>query len=177
LAWPGAAVGSLLGAWLFARLTRISALELLDDLLPLGVTLTISAWLGCWLDGCAYGPVAPNDWWGIPSVDQWGEIALRWPTQLFGAVLALGLIWAIDQARNSLSQPGLRGGLGAFGLFFQMFALSFLRADPAITWSGLRLDSWAALALAAACLIVFFWLLRKPRLAESPTTPQTTGPA
>jgi hypothetical protein len=35
------------------------------------------------------------------------------------------------------------------GLSLELLALSFLRADPAVAWRGLRLDAWAALAIVA----------------------------
>jgi hypothetical protein len=49
--------------------------------------------------------------------------------------------------------------LAVLGLALELLALSTLRADPAVRWRGLRLDSWAALALAAmaglVCLLLF----------------------
>jgi len=36
--------------------------------------------------------------------------------------------------------------LGLLGLSLILLGTSLLRADPAITWNGLRLEAWAALA-------------------------------
>ncbi len=171
LSWPGALAGALAALGLYAGITAQSLGVLADDLLPLVATLTVSAWLGCWLDGCAYGPPA-NVWWGLPARDEWGRLALRWPTQLLGALLALGWFWLLEvrmvyarSSRTDSSSPlpsrttkaGYMAIWGLLGFSIQMVVLSFLRADPALYWQSLRLDTWAALAfsgLAGLALIV-----------------------
>jgi prolipoprotein diacylglyceryltransferase len=171
LSWPGALAGALAALGLYAGITAQSLGVLADDLLPLAATLTVSAWLGCWLDGCAYGPLA-NVWWGLPARDEWGRLALRWPTQLLGALLALGWFWLLelrivygrgiraDASSHPPSRTTKAGRMATWGLLgfsVQMAALSFLRADPAPHWQALRLDTWAALAftgLAGLALIV-----------------------
>lgn len=161
LSWPGAAVGAVLGLALYARLARHPVLPLLDALLPLAAVITVSVWLGCWLDGCAYGPIAPNDWWGIPTRDRWGEISLRWPLQLIGALLALALFWALDVRRRRFDRPGVRAALGYSILLVQIGVLSLFRDDPAIRWAGLRVDTWAAGALAVLSWAGLTWTRRR----------------
>jgi phosphatidylglycerol:prolipoprotein diacylglycerol transferase len=152
MSWPGAVIGGALALLLAARLFQAPIGRLADAMLPLAASLAVSAWLGCWLTGCAYGPPA-NNIWGIPAVDEWGELASRWPTQLIGALLALVLFWILDRSRAWaitpawLKHPGSPASLGLLGLSLEMLALSFLRADPSPGWQGLRLDAWAALAL------------------------------
>lgn len=153
LSWPGALLGGLLTLALAARFLHIPLGKLADAMLPLLASLTVSVWLGCWLDGCAYGPPA-NTTWGIPSMDEWGVLTPRWPTQLIGALLALCLFWLLDRSRawpitpKWVKRPGNAAGLGVLGLSLEMLALSFLRADPAPGWNHMRLDAWAALGLA-----------------------------
>jgi hypothetical protein len=43
------------------------------------------------------------------------------------------------------------------GFFSIVLALSFLRADPAPVWAGLRLDVWGGLLLSIAS-ILFLWI-------------------
>jgi phosphatidylglycerol:prolipoprotein diacylglycerol transferase len=164
LSWPGALLGGVLTVALAAKFLRIPLGKLADAMLPLLASLTVSVWLGCWLDGCAYGPPADTTW-GIPSIDEWGVLASRWPTQLVGALLALSLFWFLDRARTwSLTpqwvkRPGNPAGFGILGLSLEMLGLSFWRADPAPGWNHMRLDAWAALAiilLTAASLAIGF---------------------
>ncbi len=153
LSWPGALIGGALALLLAAKLIHNSPGKLADAMLPLVASLTVSAWLGCWLTGCAYGHPA-DKLWGIPAVDEWGELSPRWPTQLIGAMLALALFWVLDRTTKWpitpewVKRPGSAAGLGVLGISLEMLALSFLRADPSPGWQGLRLDAWAALGLA-----------------------------
>ena len=144
LAWPGAVLGALVGLLAFAALKRQPFLKLADTLLPLATTLAVSAWLACWLDGIAYGRLV-DAWWVVPARDEWGAIAPRLPVQFMGATLTLGLFWLLDmrQPRNPL--PGLMAMRWCLGFSLIMLGLSMLRADPAPTWLGLRLETWAAM--------------------------------
>jgi phosphatidylglycerol:prolipoprotein diacylglycerol transferase len=151
LSAPGALLGGLLGI-LFLRLLQSFFLgPLADGLLPLLGMLTIAAWLGCWADGSAYG--APSTaWYALPARDEWGAQAARFPVQLLGALLSLTLFIGLEQARSHLRRPGLEASLGWLGVALILFGLSFLRADPAQIWLGLRLDAWGALGIAAIAL-------------------------
>lgn len=152
LAWPGALAGWLLALVLFAILAREPLGTLADALLPLAGSITVSAWLGCWVDGCAYGSTI-DSWWAIPARDEWGTLAPRGPVQLLGALLTLGIFWLLNRNWNWLHSPGLSANLGLLGLSLELFVLSFLRSDPAPFWHGLRLETWAALAFVAASVL------------------------
>lgn len=159
MAWPGALAGGLLALGLYAWLARQPLGALADALLPLLATVVISAWLGCWLDGCAYG-TETGAWWGLPARDEWGVIARRVPTQLLGALMTLELFWILDRRWKGAYRPGMLALMGLFGLSFELWLISFLRADPAPTWQGQRLDSWAALvfmALTGVPLLIYFF--------------------
>ena len=145
LAWPGALAGGLLALAIFAALNRLSLAPLADDLLPLLATLSIGAWLGCWLTGCAYG-VTSSAWWSLPAPDEWGMIADRWPTQIWGAVLIVGFFALLDRLADAARlKPGYRALLGLLGLSLIQLGITILRADPGFIWYGLRLEAWGAL--------------------------------
>jgi phosphatidylglycerol---prolipoprotein diacylglyceryl transferase len=154
MSWAGALVGGLVATVLLELLSHQPLGATLSELWPLWATVTVSAWLGCWLDGCAYGPPAAA-WWGVLARDEWGAYALRWPTQLLGALLALVLFGLLNWVRSRGLDPWLLAGLGVIGLSLEMLALSFLRADPSLQWRGLRLDTWAALALTIGAFLAF----------------------
>jgi len=147
LAWPGALAGGLLALGIYAWINHQPVRSLADALLPLAAGLAVSAWLGCWLEGCAYGP-ATNAWWGLPGKDEWGAAAQRIPTQLLGALLTLLVIGLLDWGQKRFDRSGLAAALALMGLSLELFGLSFLRADPAPLWNGVRLDAWAALVFA-----------------------------
>ena len=150
LVWLGgfSGLGALLGTALFVLIARHSA----DELLPLGTALAVVGWLM----GSAYGRAIP---WGPAFADEMGNINPRWPVQLIGTALTLGIFIPLDLNRQSLTLPGLAAGLWVLGQSITLFALSFLRADPIPTWHGLRLDAWGAAAVAGIAFL-FIILLR-----------------
>jgi phosphatidylglycerol---prolipoprotein diacylglyceryl transferase len=170
LSWPGALAGAILALWVYTRLGRMSLSTLSDALLPLGACLALSAWIGCWFDGCAYGP-ATNAWWGIPTWDEWGRLTARFPTQVLGALYTLALFWLLEQPPRS-APPGFNrmpagqpASLALLGYALAMFLLSFLRVDPGAYWLGLRLDAWAAIGFVAAAAWLL-WRSRQSRQAQ-----------
>ncbi len=164
VSWFGGLLGGLLALALLALFGDWRFGELADALLPLLAALAVSAWLGCWLDGCAYGPPAGN-WLGLPSRDEWGVVSLRLPAQLLGALLSLAVFWAVEraEARGRLPGNGLAAALAVSGAAAVILLLSFLRADPAQAWRGLRLDAWGALIVLVPAGLLAGWLyLRRP---------------
>ena len=142
----GALVGGILAGLIIARWWRIPLGVLADALLPLAGTLAITAWMGCWVDRCAYG-MQSSAWWAIPARDEWGVLTNRIPVQLVGAASILVLIWLLDRASKRLSVQGLRATIGLFGMSAVVFGLSYLRSDPTPIWNGLRLEAWGAMGL------------------------------
>jgi phosphatidylglycerol:prolipoprotein diacylglycerol transferase len=144
--WVGALLGGLLSLILFAAINRYPLENLVDALLPLVGTLFVSGWLGCWVDGHAYGRLT-DAWWGLPAKDEWGIISAREPIQLLGALSSLTLIGLLVWGLTQRAPPGVTASLGLLGLSLIMLLLSFLRADPDQSRYGLRLGSWMALVV------------------------------
>lgn len=158
LSWPGALIGGLIALALYARASNQPFPDLADSLVPLLACLSLTAWLGCWWDGCAYG-VNTSSFLGVPAADEWGQVENRYPIQLIGAVFTLGLFWSSERAvRRNNFKPGTLSCLGLLNLALITFGLSLLRVDPALSWQGLRLDAWAALAIAGMGLVSLFIL-------------------
>ena len=132
LSWPGALAGGLFALLVYATLNRLPVAPLADDLLPLLAAISISAWLGCWLTGFAYGPTS-DAWWSLPSMDEWGVIANRWPVQIWGALLLVGFFALLDRLSGMARlKPGYRSVLGLLGLSLIQLGLTFLRSDPGL---------------------------------------------
>jgi prolipoprotein diacylglyceryltransferase len=164
ISWFGALVGGCLAVPVIAKKTQKSAGELADELRPLFASIVVSAWLAGWMTGYAYG-VEVNDWWGIRSVDEWGIIAPRWPTQLVGAVSALSFHWIFDQftALKRIRIDGLAALLELGGFALTLLAISPFRGDPMPVWSGMRLDILASSFYVILCIISVLTLLMKKR--------------
>jgi prolipoprotein diacylglyceryltransferase len=161
----GALVGGILVIFILALYWRIPLGVLADALLPLAGTMTIAAWMGCWLSSCSYG-LTSDAWWALPSGDEWGVIADRVPVQLMGAGATLVMIWLLDWEGRRLAIHGTGAALGLFGLSAVLFGLSYLRVDPTLIWNGLRLEAWGAAGLmlfSALSLVVLFiyWKIKK----------------
>ena len=148
MTWWGAFAGSLIAIPFLARRSGTSTGDLADNLLPLMTSLVISTWLACWLTGHAYGAEV-DAWWGVPAVDEWGIVIMRWPVQLVGALSGLGIHRLVEElrVRKWLPFSGLAANLQWIGISISILVLSPLRADPGPLWRGIRLDIWASLGL------------------------------
>jgi prolipoprotein diacylglyceryltransferase len=181
LAWGGALAGGALVVWLAARLLAIPLKELAAALFPLLPLLALAAWLGCWLDGCAYGAVSPA-WYAMPARDEWGNVDQRVPIQLIGAVWSLLTLAGFNWVQRAVQTPELAAALGApvppalpvalglADLALQLWALTSFRVDPAPQWLGYRLDLWAAWAFAALAALTLVLAFRD-KVGNTPASP------
>jgi phosphatidylglycerol---prolipoprotein diacylglyceryl transferase len=172
LEWVGALGGGILFLALFARFAKQPLGMLADGLLPLLTAVTISLWLGCWSEGCAYGARA-DTWWAIRSPDEWGGLEKRFPVQPLGALLSLACIWAIDMLPWERLPEGSVGSLGLLGVSVVSFTLSFWRADPSPAWLGVRLDVWSALAFMALGLGALLFVFQRRRRSTKEEIPNS----
>jgi phosphatidylglycerol:prolipoprotein diacylglycerol transferase len=154
LGWHGALVGGLVAVAVYCAVRRISLRRMLDALTPGAAVLAVCAWLGCLLQGCAYGRET------YPGQGVLWAVSLELP-DLYGtwrprvAVQLLGAGWGVVALGAALI-AGRRGrfeGL-AFPLWLALYAagsfgLGFLRADETPLTAGWRADQVADLALAA----------------------------
>lgn len=142
--WPGALIGALLGSAAAAFFLHLPIRSLSDHLFPLFGATILAVWMGCWLDGCAYGQPT-SGWFSVPAVDEWGNLTLRWPLQATGGILTLLTLILFDRLRLAILRPGGAASLGWIGLTAQLWWTSTLRADPGPIWNGIRMDTWGAI--------------------------------
>jgi prolipoprotein diacylglyceryltransferase len=147
LSWGGALLSGWLALPLVAALAGIPAGRLADLVYPASATVLAAAWLGCWIDGCAYGPLS-DAWYAVAARDDWGNPAVRYPLQLTGACLAVLSLAAADLLHKWIARPGLTAGLWLTATGLQLWWLQSLRADPVPAFNGLPLNFWAAWAVA-----------------------------
>jgi len=160
--WIGALFGAFISISITAQIQKTSLGNLMDHLLPLFSSITISTWLACWLTGHAYG-IEINRWWGVPAINESGLLAQRWPIQLIGALAALGFHWLAEyfQKRRRITRPGLASCLVLSGFSLTIFILSPFRGDPILMLNETRLDIWASagfFTLSTLMAITFIYL-------------------
>jgi phosphatidylglycerol:prolipoprotein diacylglycerol transferase len=174
LAWHGALAGGLVAVVAFCAVRRLSLKSVLDALAPGVAVLGGCAWLGCLMNGFAYGieTYPGQGLLGAVSLelpDIYGIRAPRVAVQLLGAgwsaIVLVALLIAGRQPRSQgLVFPlwlALYGG-GSFGL-------GFVRADEMTTIAGWRADQVADLALVVIGTVAFMVGILVGRDSPSPS--------
>lgn len=162
LFWPGALPACLLGAYLLAFCWRVPVGLVVDRLAGMAFPLAAAAWIGCWLVGAAYGsPVSENAWYGLMIQDESGAIMSRFPVQPLAAVVLVLSYSLLPRPRPGRPvEPGV-SGLGALMVLgLNLLVFSALVDVPGPRWNGQRIETWAALALAAAAALILFFTRR-----------------
>jgi prolipoprotein diacylglyceryltransferase len=168
--WAGglSAIGALAGGlcvWIIYGIWKPQDFKALaGHFLPLLMLVAVAACLGSWFKGVAYGQRLNVARWGLLSLDEWGILAQRFPTQFLGAVLILGWYGFISSWKKpKMLLPGWLPGWEFFGISAIFMVLTFLRADPMPQWGGLRLDTWGGLMLTgcSAIYLYFYWSVKQ----------------
>ncbi len=156
LNYHGALVGGLAALWLWARLSRRPFWPYAGLMTPGLALLVAFGWAACAVEGCAYGRAAAPGLWAGDLPDDAGVYALRYRTQLAGAMGALlvfaGAWWAAARLRPATLFWGTLGGLA---LVHAVVALGRGDASPVVL--GVRLVVWAELALLATSGVGLAW--------------------
>ena len=112
--------------------------------------------IGCYFNGCCYGSECELPW------AVWQHDAFRHPAQLYSAVVAGGIFFALAAVRKTVS-PGelFRWYLLLFGV--TRFALEFLRYRESLWW-GLSPMQWFCIELAAFAGLSLTFSARKRKI-------------
>lgn len=154
LTWQGAVLGAVIALVLICLLRHQPLLPALDRMSLMIVPLGALVWTGCWTEGIAYGITLPEGtWWGVPAADGAGQTLLRAPVQLLAAISLMVFMGVLELALARVNRPGIRGGLAGLVFSLHMLLFTFLRADPAPSLLGLRLETWYAILIAG----IFFF--------------------
>jgi phosphatidylglycerol:prolipoprotein diacylglycerol transferase len=164
LSWVGAALGILAALAFFSRWRHHSFWRLADGQALPGALVSFGGWLGCILDGCAYGRIVEEGQLGLMGPDLLGHLSSRWPTQLAGALLSLAVCVILIVLAHRVIRPGLQACLGLALLSAGALALSTLRADPVGSLAGIRLDfiSSGGMLLVALGMLAIRLLTKTP---------------
>jgi len=157
LSWFGGAIGMFVGMLIFARTKRKPLGDLADVFaVPLAIVATAS-WLGCLLEGCAYGREISTSLAVFNAPDLFGQIAPRWPTQLLGVLYGAFAILILLFSGNRLHRSGSFFLLSVLLISGGLFGLSLTRGDPVIYYGDFRVDTVAAGLIFTSALLVMVW--------------------
>lgn len=131
MASHGAAIGLLIGLWLFARKNKMPFLWGLDRIM---VPVTIGG------AGVRIGNLLNSEIYGGPTDLPWGFIFRRagetqpmHPTQIYEALcylIVFGLlVWLYFRRDAGRRHPGLMSGIGLIGIFLPRFLIEFIKND------------------------------------------------
>jgi phosphatidylglycerol:prolipoprotein diacylglycerol transferase len=152
LAWHGALAGGLLVSSVYCTVRRIPLGLMLDALASGAACLAACGWLGCLLNGCAYGietyPGQGLLWTlSLELPDLYGIWVPRVAVQLLGAAWGGIVLAVVVFARRWARMEGLLLPLWLAIYTLGSFGLGFLRADEVPLISGWRADQIVDLIL------------------------------
>lgn len=147
LDWHGAVLGGLAGLGLASRWRRQSFRETLDAFTPLLPLIALASWVGCAAVRCAYGAevdtLANYSSFAVSEArDLYSILAPRYNTQLFGVLLAFGLLLLTLIILWRRALPYRRFWLLLALLSFGMLMIGFYRGDAVPLIAGFRADQW-----------------------------------
>lgn len=168
MASHGAALGLLLGLWLFSRKNKIPYIWSLDRIM-LPVTIGgAMVRLGNLMNSEIYG-VATDKPWGFIFVKR-GEILAKHPTQIYEAlaylITFLILMWLYYRKDAGHKRPGLMFGVGLLGVFVSRFVIEYVKEPQEVFEQGwlLLMGQWLSIPF----IILGIWMivrgLRQPKI-------------
>ncbi|MCK5243575.1 prolipoprotein diacylglyceryl transferase [bacterium] len=155
---------SILAVILYCRKKQLSTWQILDICAPYAALGHAIGRLGCFFNGCCYGPV--NTTWGVifPSL---GDNLPHLPTQLMESVANLLLFLGLLAFRPKRQYVGQLVWLYIFGYAVLRFGLEFLRGDEirgSLLFSWLSTSQFIALFAMGLAGGMLIWLGRAVRL-------------
>ena len=149
LSGAGGLLGGLLGLAVYSRLSATSWVRNADTLSQPALILAMSCWIGCWLDGCAYGLPLDSSLPLVTTADMFATRIARWPTALIGLLPPLA-IFVLLFKQGSRQPTGWNAALAFTAIALGILLASLVRADPMPLLLNARLDTLAGLALSIA---------------------------
>jgi len=160
LSWFGAVLGAIAMVLVIAARWHTTLFKIADSLAPMIPPLAISSWLGCWLIGVAYGSTAPpGAFWAVPSQDELGVVAPRFPLQIVAAISMLVYAFILDIRKPRFDREGKKISWMLLGLGLNLAIFMPLRADPAPILLGLKIYTWAAIIFLLFSVVLLLWVL------------------
>ena len=172
MASHGAAIGILVGLWLFSRKNKLPYLWSLDRIL-IGVTIGGAL--------VRFGNLCNSEIFGTATTLPWGFEFVRsakWvnefapaavhPTQIYEALCYLVdffvLLWMYYGRDYARRRPGLMFGVGLMGIFLSRFVLELIKTEQEAFEVGMTLNmgQWLSIPFILLAGVTIYWALKRP---------------
>ncbi|NLK09070.1 MAG: prolipoprotein diacylglyceryl transferase [Firmicutes bacterium] len=159
LSLHGGLIGGVLAGLIYCLRQGIDPWEMIDIVAPVIALGTAIARIGCLLNGCCYGYVTDLAI-GIPVA--FGDPSPRHPTQLYEAILSLGLFYYLYRQRK---HARFTGYLGFMYVIMYSVIRSFVEIfrESRYLFGPIKIAQAFSFLLIAASLISIFFLERRHR--------------
>ncbi len=178
LASHGAALGLLVGLWLFSRKNKINYMWSLDRIMiPVGIGGAL----------VRIGNLCNSEIFGTPTDMPWGFKFLRsakWvneyapaavhPTQIYEAIFYTltfaVLVWLYYKRDMARRRPGLLFGVGLIGVFLSRFVIEYIKVEQVNFERGMSLDmgQWLSIPFVILGGYMIWRALSKPEMEVKP---------
>ncbi|MFN2274117.1 MAG: prolipoprotein diacylglyceryl transferase family protein [Anaerolineales bacterium] len=150
LSGSGGLIGAVVGLWFYARFSPLQLPHLVDRLALPGLIVSLSCWIGSWLDGVAYGQPIHSTVPLFTTADMFGTRISRWPAVLLGLIPILGAFILLQRTPPRRRAAGRNGMIGITAIALSILLASLVRADPVPVWLAMRMDTITGLILTIA---------------------------
>ena len=172
MASHGAAIGILVGLWLFSRKNKLPYVWSLDRIL-IGVTIGGAL--------VRFGNLCNSEIFGTATTLPWGFEFVRsakWvnefapaavhPTQIYEALCYLVdffvLLWMYYGRDFARRRPGLMFGVGLMGIFLSRFVLELIKTEQEAFEVGMTLNmgQWLSIPFILLAGVMIYWAMKRP---------------
>ena len=190
MASHGAAIGLLIGLWLFSRRNKLPYLWSLDRIM---IAVAIGGAM------VRFGNLFNSEIIGAPTDAPWGFIfarlypagtpveamVARHPAQIYEAlcyvVTFVVLMWLYYKRDMARRRPGLMFGVGLIGIFLTRFLIEFVKENQEAFEQSMTLNmgQWLSVPFIALAVVLIWYSLSRPEVkpAEAKSAPATPAPA
>lgn len=155
--FAGAALGALIGLYLWSYATQNNLRPMLSALAPTVPLIFFTGWLACYFDGCGYGAQTFPSWATAELPNNFGLMAARYQTQILGMITALAVgfpLW-ISIRENNGRRYAPHHFWGSLTVLAAIRALIYLLQGNTVPMLGQnRIDLLLALAVAALAIVL-----------------------
>ena len=190
MASHGAAIGLLIGLWLFSRRNKLPYLWSLDRIMIAVAIGGAMVRLGNLLNSEIIG--APTDApWGFifarlyPAGTPVEAMVARHPAQIYEAlcyvVTFVVLMWLYYKRDMARRRPGLMFGVGLIGIFLTRFLIEFVKENQEAFEQSMTLNmgQWLSVPFIVMAVVLIWYSLSRPEVkpAAVKSAPATPAPA
>lgn len=179
MASHGAAVGLLIGLWLFSRKNKLPYIWSLDRISIVVAISGVAVRLGNLMNSEIYGTVTSLPWGFIFVRD--GETLPKHPTQIYEAlcylVLFVILLWMYYKKDLARRRPGVMFGFFLIILFGARFLIEFIK-NPQVDFEQnmvLNMGQLLSIPFIVAGVVILWRALKQAPLTPSPLKKTVAG--